>query len=191
MRDAALSTLDHFPAAHTFIETGYGYGQTIERAADEREPYERIVAIEIDPGFVERGTARWADDPRVEIWCGDSGVLLKEAIEPRHPTVFWLDAHFSGLDSPDPSFDPARLQCPLVGELRAIRAADWEVEPIVYVDDGLLFVSAYWDRNEEALRGRGFIRSQWPTIGTITSLGFNVQLWSSAEGDPRLALTRI
>jgi hypothetical protein len=46
-----------------------------------RNPFERIISIELDDRLYRRACQRLASDPHIEIHHGDSGALLRRIIE--------------------------------------------------------------------------------------------------------------
>ncbi|HEX9365349.1 MAG TPA: hypothetical protein VF921_01915 [Vicinamibacterales bacterium] len=98
-----------------FVETGTFAGGMIDAVRDR---FDRVISIELDPGWHGRAVERFRADPRVTLLLGDSGVRLKEVLGSlREPALFWLDAHYSG-----PVTARGAIDSPIVGELEAIRA---------------------------------------------------------------------
>jgi hypothetical protein len=112
--------------ARVFIETGTFAGGMIDAV---RSHFDRIISIELDPGWHARAVARFRGDPRVTLLCGDSGQLLPHVLAALdEPALFWLDAHYSG-----PATARGAVDSPIVGELEAIRAHG--IRHVVLVDD--------------------------------------------------------
>lgn len=134
-----MSVLSHFPPAEIFIETGFGGGDTLQRAV--QESYQEIHSIEVDAGLLIAKAHLFANDPRVHLHQGSSREILASLCQPARSTVFWLDAHYSaGQYTSDHLRDLAMLdpqvgQCALLAELAIIRAVPWEVWPILLIDD--------------------------------------------------------
>jgi hypothetical protein len=98
-----------------FVETGTFAGNMIDAVRDR---FERIVSIELDPGWHAQAVQRFRAHPHVTLLLGDSGVRLQDVLDSlREPALFWLDAHYSG-----PVTARGALDSPIVGELAAIRA---------------------------------------------------------------------
>ena len=109
-----------------FVETGTFAGGMIDAV---RSRFDRIVSIELDPGWHARALARFRDDARVTLLCGDSGVRLPEVLAGlTEPALFWLDAHYSG-----PATARGAVDTPIVRELEAIRAHG--LDHVVLIDD--------------------------------------------------------
>ena len=83
----------HTQALKTFVETGTFHGETVRKM----EPFfERLITIEIDPKLHQEARARHPS-PKVLYVLGDSVTELgKICQELSHPTLFYLDARFSG-----------------------------------------------------------------------------------------------
>lgn len=97
----------------TLVETGTFEGEMVRRC---RGAFERIVSIELDPGYAARAARRFAGDAGVEIWEGDSAAVLPAVIATlRGPALYWLDGHFSG-----PGTARGDSDTPLAAELDAI-----------------------------------------------------------------------
>ena len=98
-----------------FIETGTFAGGMIDAV---RSRFDRVVSIELDPGWHGRAVERFRADPGITLLQGDSGVRLQEVLDAlTEPALFWLDAHYSG-----PVTARGALDSPIVRELDAIRA---------------------------------------------------------------------
>jgi hypothetical protein len=98
-----------------FVETGTFAGEMIDAVKGR---FDRVVSIELDPGWHARAVERFRGDPRVTLLKGDSGVRLQEVLDSlTEPALFWLDAHYSG-----PLTARGAIDSPIVRELEAIRA---------------------------------------------------------------------
>lgn len=115
-----------------FVETGTYRGDTAAWAARH---FSRVTTIELSGAYAAAAQARFRDQPRVRVLAGESSALLG-AIVPSlaGPAFFWLDAHWSGLDTAG-----RETECPLLGELSLINAAP--APHVVLVDDARLFCS--------------------------------------------------
>lgn len=114
----------------TFVETGSGVGQTI---AAIRPFVDEVYSIEAHEGCYNTVVNRFADDPKINLYHGDSGKLLKEIIEKVDSAVVWLDAHYSGegtalLDK----------ETPIVEELKILGQYPEKTFHII-IDDARLF----------------------------------------------------
>lgn len=78
----------------TLVETGTYYGEMV--AAMKRR-FERIYSIEFVPELAERGQRKFAGDPHIRIFCGDSRLVMPEVLALLDgPALFWLDAGYYG-----------------------------------------------------------------------------------------------
>lgn len=98
-----------------FVETGTFAGGMIDAVQDR---FERVVSIELDPGWHARAVQRFRANTHITLLQGDSGVRLQEVLDSlREPALFWLDAHYSG-----PVTARGAVDSPIIRELAAIRA---------------------------------------------------------------------
>jgi hypothetical protein len=97
------------------IETGTFAGEMIAAVVDR---FERVVSIELDPGWHAKAVERFGGRPAVTLLQGDSGIRLREVLTSlAEPALFWLDAHYAG-----PLTARGPLDSPILQELEAIRA---------------------------------------------------------------------
>jgi hypothetical protein len=77
-----------------FVETGTYQGDTL---AVLRRHFERLHSIELSDELYRNAAARFAGDPGIKLWHGDSSIVLGKVLgEIQHPALFWLDGHYSG-----------------------------------------------------------------------------------------------
>jgi hypothetical protein len=87
------------------IETGTCFGDMLASLAPD---FAELHSIELSRDLYELASRRFARYPHVRLYHGDSGALLPQILEnSNRPSLFWLDAHYSGgftargsLDSP-------------------------------------------------------------------------------------------
>ena len=80
-----------------FVETGTYRGDTAAWAA---EHFARVTTIELSPAYCAAAQTRFRDRPGVRVLGGDSSAVLAATIPALPgPAFFWLDAHWSGLDT--------------------------------------------------------------------------------------------
>jgi hypothetical protein len=97
------------------VETGTFAGDMIDAVLHR---FDRIVSIELDPGWHAATVQRFRAHPRVTVLHGDSGVRLRDVLATlTEPALFWLDAHYSG-----PATARGTLDSPIVQELESIRS---------------------------------------------------------------------
>ena len=78
----------------TLVETGTYYGEMV---AAMRRHFDRIYSIEFVPELAERAQRKFAHDPHIKIFCGDSRVVMPEVLSLlTGPALFWLDAGYYG-----------------------------------------------------------------------------------------------
>lgn len=77
-----------------FVETGTCSGAAVKSMSDIAE---RIYSIELNNYLFRRAKKRFGDNKKINIIHGDSTIKLKDIMEIIDlPTLFWLDAHWSG-----------------------------------------------------------------------------------------------
>lgn len=78
----------------TLVETGTYLGQTVD---DLKDKFNNIYSIELDKKLCQNAKNVFKKDKNVEIIHGDSATRLIKVIKTlKAPTLFWLDAHYSG-----------------------------------------------------------------------------------------------
>jgi len=78
----------------TLVETGTYYGEMV---AAMRPHFERIFSIEFVAELAERAQRKFARDPHIKVFCGDSRAVLPEVLGLlKGPALFWLDAGYYG-----------------------------------------------------------------------------------------------
>jgi hypothetical protein len=98
-----------------FVETGSYAGDGVQAALDYG--FENIISIEVNPPNFEECLNRFKDIPNVRLIKGDSATNLFSIIKfINRPITFWLDAHYSGENSPI-----GIVKMPLLYELDQIR----------------------------------------------------------------------
>jgi len=113
-----------------FVETGTYRGDTAAWAARH---FARVTTIELSPAYCAAAQARFSDQPNVRVLGGDSSAVLGATVAALSgPAFFWLDAHWSGLDTAG-----QETECPLLAELALLNAAP--VTHVVLVDDARQF----------------------------------------------------
>ena len=108
------------------VETGSYLGDTVRAL---RGRFDVLASIEIAPVFAEPLQKEFHYDKSVRIILGDSGKELSRLLkEENMPTVFWLDAHYSGGETLGDGY------VPIFGELNAIAHLAHEQHAIL-IDD--------------------------------------------------------
>lgn len=102
----------------TFIETGTCYGNACEVA---RKTFDDVYSIELSKEYHDYAKGRFHSFSNVHLLFGDSGQILRKLLLeiPDTPTLFWLDAHYSGGDTAKGQTDPpTELELDVIHELR-------------------------------------------------------------------------
>jgi hypothetical protein len=143
--------LKHALNASTFVETGTFKGETALWAASH---FDRVFTIENSKTLFDEATGNHKRHQNIEFLFGDSRAVLNRIVPEIHePAVFWLDAHWCGMNSYG-SDD----QCPIMEEIGSIRSAN--IDHCILIDDARLFLSPPPFPN---------VIEQWPTIDSICS----------------------
>jgi hypothetical protein len=121
----------------TLVETGTFRGDTVRAL---RSSFRTIYSIELDDGLYQEAVHRCRNQQNARLLMGDSAVLLPQVLrELTDPTLFWLDAHWSGLETAT-----SDLETPILAELKAILAGA-PVGSVVLIDDHREFVRGATD----------------------------------------------
>jgi hypothetical protein len=145
-----ISALRHRYDIECFVETGTHLGEACLKMAPL---FAKIITIELAEAYFEAATHLLANTPNVLPLLGHSVVLLRELLPSLPPTLFWLDAHYSG--GPTAGVGD---ECPLLEEI-AVIAPDLD-RHFVMIDDARLFI------------GRPpppFRTEYWPDLKQITA----------------------
>ncbi|HEY4504029.1 MAG TPA: hypothetical protein VJJ28_02895 [Candidatus Paceibacterota bacterium] len=77
-----------------FVETGTYKGEMVEAM---RRKFKKIYTIELADGLYEKARVKFAKYPHIHLFHGDSQQILPKILkEINEPTLFWIDAHWSG-----------------------------------------------------------------------------------------------
>jgi hypothetical protein len=78
----------------TLVETGTYYGEMVGAM---KGYFDHIYSIEFVQELAERAQKKFAGDTHIDIFCGDSRVVMPEVLALLHrPALFWLDAGYYG-----------------------------------------------------------------------------------------------
>ena len=140
------------------VETGTYLGDTVAALL----PYFRkIYSVEVNPGFYEIASQRFADRTKVHLICGDSSVELGGIVEKLdQAAVFFLDGHLEFAATA-----VSEEASPVLKELECILRAK-ERGHVVLVDDARCF---------------GVPFSGYPTVGKVKTLVAEVRPDSRVE----------
>jgi hypothetical protein len=134
-----------------FVETGTYRGDTAAWAAAH---FARVITIELSPEYHASAVERFRAQPQIRVLHGNSGAMLGQVLPGLSaPALFWLDAHWSGLDTAGRD-----SECPLLEELALINAA--APTHLIMVDDARLFC---------APPPRPHRAEQWPVLAEVAA----------------------
>jgi hypothetical protein len=133
----------------SFVETGTFEGATAEQAAQH---FSRVATIELSPRLFMAAESKLQTIPNVTCLLGDSRRHLASLLPGLSPALFWLDAHWTGLEITAGAKD----ECPLLGEIKVI--APVLDRHVVLIDDAGLFL---------APPPSGHKADHWPSIAEI------------------------
>lgn len=109
-----------------FVETGTGHGDML---AAVHAYFKAAHSIELDPALYQQAQARFRNVSNVMIYPGDSGTVLPRILPfLEGTTLFYLDAHFSGLGTAKGS-----KETPILAELKTLLAPGSKA--IILIDD--------------------------------------------------------
>jgi hypothetical protein len=78
----------------TLVETGTYYGEMV---AAMRGRFDQIYSIEFVSELAERAQRKFAREPHIRIFCGDSRAVMPDVLGLLEgPALFWLDAGYYG-----------------------------------------------------------------------------------------------
>lgn len=119
----------------TLIETGTYLGQTVD---DLKNTFDKIYSIELDKTLYKNARKIFFKDKGVKIIQGDSAIILPDLIkEVKTPTLFWLDAHYSGGITAK-----GTEETPILNELRSISKSKIK-NHVILIDDARNFTGLY------------------------------------------------
>ena len=130
-----------------FIETGTYHGDMVAAMLSETV---EIYSIELGDDLYKCATERFASNPKVHLFHGDSGQVLY-SILPQFSgrLLFWLDAHYSGGETAR-----GELSTPILKELDAI--LEFAPDSVILIDDARCFDYDGWGKQEN-----------YPTLGFL------------------------
>jgi len=131
-----------------FVETGTLFGGTAMWASKFFESVYTIEASEKLHGDVQE---KFADFKNINSICGNTGYHLHKLLPELEPSIFFLDAHWSGGETAGVDFE-----CPLLTEISVIMP--WFRKHIILVDDARLFLKPPPPPH---------VVSEWPSLDQI------------------------
>lgn len=132
------------------METGTFLGDML---AAMRDDFDSLTSIELSEELHLRAKKRFAGDPKITLLQGDSKEVLEQIVPSiDQPTLFWLDAHYSGAWHED--FEETAggdRPVPIFEELQAVFASSHP--HVVFIDDARLCDS----------------EDDWPSVAEISA----------------------
>lgn len=115
----------------TLVETGTYLGNMI---AANKNNFDRIYSIELDSKLFARARRKFAEFKNIKVIKGDSSKVLPLVLKRiNKPSIFWLDAHYSGKITAKGTFDT-----PIISELKSIISVKPKRQ-IILIDDADYF----------------------------------------------------
>ncbi|GCL40005.1 hypothetical protein SR1949_51370 [Sphaerospermopsis reniformis] len=116
----------------TFVETGTYMGNTIQAVSRN---FRRLYSIELSEELYQNARFKFANQPHISLYQGDSSVVLPQIIENiEEPVLFYLDAHYSGGITSCGDKDT-----PILTELTNILNHPLKHQHIILIDDARCF----------------------------------------------------
>lgn len=136
-----------------FVETGTFYGKT---AIEMAKIFEKVWTIELSNELYSKTKEHYSKYySNIEFILGDSTDVLPSILKKiRKPSIFWLDAHWSGGDTAK-----GKTECPILGEIRLIR--EDSVSHVILIDDARVFLAPPHQPHKV---------EDWPDIVSVTDV---------------------
>lgn len=116
-----------------FVETGTYMGDMLDEVKNN---FSQLHSIELSPKYYLRAKEIFSGNKRIKLHYGDSAKVLSKVLPKLHaPTLFWLDAHYSG-----GSTAKGQIDTPIVQELKTISKHKLKNKFIIMIDDERLFI---------------------------------------------------
>lgn len=155
--DIDMETLIQDCGISNFIETGTGLGDTVDYCLGKG--LEKIISVEIYKEIAEKAIERFKNSPESPtIIIGDSASVLPSIVyDIEGRSIFWLDAHFPGVD-----FKYAELgdeqdenkRIPLKKELEIIVEGKDTSKDIFIIDDLRIYEDGEYEDGNWELRNQ-------------------------------------
>jgi hypothetical protein len=116
---------------NTFCETGTFLGDTLACVATNSNI--RCLSIELSSMYFQLAQRRFLFYPNISLFLGDSSSILPVLLPTlTHPTLFWLDGHYSGDHTAR-----ADVDTPILNELKEL--FQFPNHHVILIDDARLF----------------------------------------------------
>jgi len=127
-----ISQLKAAYGINNFIEIGTYQGHTAYWAS---QVFEQVFTIEYSQDLYQKVTEKYGHIKNIDFLYGDTRNLLDNTVSQlESPSLFWLDAHWSG------GLTYGEIdECPLLAEIEIINSSD--CEHFIFIDDAGLFLS--------------------------------------------------
>jgi hypothetical protein len=144
-----ISKLRKAYGVRTFVETGTFSGDTACWASQE---FDQVITIECSGSLYQKAVQKYGGRANVQFLLGDSREKLIEIV-PRleAPSIFWLDAHWSGGETCG-----GADECPLIQEIHAINNS--RHDHFLFIDDARMF---------ESPPPRPHKMERWPSLDAV------------------------
>jgi hypothetical protein len=130
--DLAASLIDGL-GLQVAVETGTHLGHT---AGELRKLVQDVWTMELSPSYVRRAKATYGDVGGMHFLEGSSPTLLPGVAKALlGPALYWLDAHWCGLDT-----SGVEAQCPVLAEIAALDSSPTAAMSCILIDDARLFL---------------------------------------------------
>lgn len=137
MPTSESDTFKQFPNKY-FVETGSLIGEGIQRAL--HAGFSHVYSIELSQQFFDECKQKFAKNPEVELFLGDSGKILYDVIKDIDSSItFWLDGHHGGGTTAK-----GDEWSPILKELEQIKKHPIKTHTIL-IDDVRLMGTEYFD----------------------------------------------
>jgi hypothetical protein len=176
--------------SEVFVESGTFLGGALQLAMDLG--FQEVHSIERELLLYERACRRFAAQPQVHLYHGDSRDILPAVIAPiQRRVTFWLDGHDCLDNAP-------RRECPLLEEL-AIIARHPRRDHTLLIDDlslmtgglhGYPVTQAEIRRRVLEINPRYEFSEEWAELDLAQISGLLAELGQAAELPPRLPARR-
>ncbi|WP_445176620.1 FkbM family methyltransferase [Microcoleus sp.] len=147
-----ISQLKAAYGINNFIETRTYQGHTAYWAS---QVFEQVFTTEYSQDLYQKVTEKYGHIKNIDFLYGDSRNLLDNTVSQlQSPSLFWLDAHWSG----GPTYGETD-ECPLLAEIEIINRSD--CDHFIFIDDARLFLSPPPQPHSP---------QQWPDISAVLKL---------------------
>ncbi len=137
---------------NVFIETGTYLGEMVN---SQKNNFDKIYSVELNRKLFRLAKDKFKKFKHIMILQGDSVKILPKILSKIHePTLFWLDAHYSGGIT-----SKSRLETPIVFELRTILEHKIE-KHVILINNENLFVLENKKKKKKNLKG--LVSIYWP-----------------------------